>query len=251
MNKRIYFFILVSAISILLAACAHASQEKSTSVKLNQSVSQESSQSTTSDRQDEMTTLSNILVSNSEQENKSEVENSSIHLEQPDDLIFSSWEADIIDEQDKAYIYDSLTNMEPSDNYDPMLGGYSVWITINENGVISKYCVTNTCFDRDQKGTVLAYNFAILEDPANIQNYDPETKYYKWFDVNSDIWNVLQKYGDCPFEYKDGQFIDEDNNNSTDTQEYNSSSITSDIIHTHLPVLLPVCRHDRDRRLAV
>ena len=98
--------------------------------------------------------------------------------------------------------------MEPADFYDGLMGGYAVMVSITDDGGnVSQYLVTAT--GRYTEGYVLAYNTAILEDPANIEFYDPDTKYFKWFHVESDIWAVIQKYGDCPFVYADGEFVEE------------------------------------------
>ena len=118
------------------------------------------------------------------------------------------WEADVTDESDVKYIYESLQNMEPAGFYDSLAGGYAVMVSFTDDGGNSfKYLVTAT--DSDIDGYVLAYNTDILENPANIKNYDKETKYYKWFNVKNDIWAVIQKYGECPFQYVDGKFIEE------------------------------------------
>jgi hypothetical protein len=115
-------------------------------------------------------------------------------------------EADITDEADIQYIFEALQNMEPANFYEQLVGGYAVMVTFTDSGGKSyKYLITAT--DRGAKeGFVLAYNTDVLENPANIEHYDKETKYYEWHNLQSDIWAVIQKYMDCPFEYVNGEF---------------------------------------------
>lgn len=226
MNKRIYSIIAISIINVLLVACGkNSSKDLSIPIEFNNSIYQESEESSQSkgvisDNQVTSAASENSDTLDEQTEDSSSATSSSyvftdqtsnviidIHLQHRGD-IFPSWNAVINDESDLKHLSELLKNMEPADYYDPLIGGYTVLITIDEGGKVSEYCVTIT--SKDKAGTVLAYNTAIFEDPANIKNYDPESKYYKWFNIKSDIWDIIQKYGNCPFEYKDGKFIEMD-----------------------------------------
>lgn len=117
--------------------------------------------------------------------------------------IFAKWETQITNGTDITNFCKYLDNLSPCDFHGRLMGGYYIVGQISRNNQIEEYGITINNNNGEMPGYVMAFKLSPPE-------YDiaPYSENYKWYFINSNIWEIISSYADLPFEYKDGEFID-------------------------------------------